>query len=442
VNGLSRRRIIKYLADNPRIRAQITFEIDHPYDSQEGQWLYYDDWSQKWRDRVLTLCILFSEGKPLPLADPLPIIGSNIIADASCLGYCSQNAARDAYFAQIAHVLYLELSGKVPWRLNDWSNYELSYLLSSKVCFTARRFFSNPELYYVVYACSRSDATENILGDPRVPYHFMKCEPEQKKCLIGKTPSETGQYLSGWFHDYLIHNSANFNYQDFHRNNPLLKDRLKRHAIGTFGNMYLTVGCWGASALFADLLRSVNIPIRKTKNIICQYNETEETHSGLEFNWQSNSANGRYLMHTDNLYYGSYFKDPAPSPKGTDRGVALWDYVWLDPTVFGQVFSYQKDLDIFGKATWEQYVKYNEMHDWLVSSAQAIQIARSLGKDGTINFLQRERGFSEVEANACWQPVEASVLSYGNGNLEQGYKRLLDGPRSRHSQWCRRTQKC
>jgi len=49
----------------------------------------------------------------------------------------------------------------------DWSDHELSYLLTSRVCFSAWRALNNA-LYYVVYVGSRSEATENILGDPRV----------------------------------------------------------------------------------------------------------------------------------------------------------------------------------------------------------------------------------------------------------------------------------
>jgi len=82
------------------------------------------------------------------------------------------------------------------------------------------------------------------------------------------------------------------------------------------------------------------------------------------------------------------------------------------------------------------------MGDWLVSSADVIQAARNSGQDGVIAFLQSQRGFSEAEAEACWQAVEAFVLSYGDGDMELGYQRLLDGPDSRHSQWCSRTGKC
>jgi hypothetical protein len=190
-------------------------------------------------------------------------------------------------------------------------------------------------------------------------------------------------------------------------------------------------------------MRSVNIPVRKVENIIHGFSGEEEHHSGLIFDWQGGSGHGRYLLHTDDLFTSSYFKDPAPSPRDTGRGVALWNQVWLEPTRFGQTFSYELDGRFFGRATNEQKVKYWYLGDWLACSARAVRSARSfVDQDAAVNWLMAERGFSEEEALACWETVEASVLSYGDGDMELGYQRLLDGPDSRHEQWCSRTDKC
>jgi hypothetical protein len=171
-----------YLSNNPRIRAQMGLEIDHPHDSQQGVWLYYDYWPEEWKNSLLTFYIAFAQGGSLPLEYPLPLADAGLMQDSSRLGYRSEEIARDIYFAQVAHALWLEIYGKVPWRLNDWSDHELSFLLSSKVCFSAYRLFPSNKLYYIVYVGSGSDATENILHDPRIPFNFMKQEPEQNKC--------------------------------------------------------------------------------------------------------------------------------------------------------------------------------------------------------------------------------------------------------------------
>ena len=439
-------RLSLYMASRPRLRAQLRFEIDRLQGSQSGIWLSYDSWPSAWKARLADFCVAYARGNPLPMANPLPLADPITMGDPSRLGYRSVELARDTYLAQVAHALWLDMTGGVPWKLEDWSDHELSYLLSSQVCFTAYRTFPTNSLYYVVYAGSRTEATENILGDPRVARQFLLNEPEQGRVLIGTTPSETGQRLSEWFHDYLWHNPAGFAAHDFHRAHPLLNDRLLRHNVPALSLPFLvyvtTAGCGSASSLFADLLRSVNIPVRKVINVIESFAGTEEYHSGLVFDWQGGAWTGRYLLHTDDLYTSSYFKDPAPTPKNTGRGVALWDQVWLDPTGFGAHFSYDPRAEIFGKATSPQKVKYWEMGHWLVSSANAVQIARSTGREGTIDFLQRERGFTPAEAETCWSQVEASVLAYGDGDMALGYQRLLDGPGSRHGEWCGRTGKC
>lgn len=437
------RRLTLHLTGRPRLRAQLGFEVDRPRGSLSGIWLYFDQWPSAWKARLVDFCVAYARGKPLPMANPLPLADQGAMEDSSRLGYRSVEVARDTYLAQVAYALWLDITRGVAWRLEDWSDHELSYLLSSKVCFSAYRTYSTNTLYYVVYIGSRGEATENILGDPRVANRFLLNEPEQDKPLIGGTPSATAQKLSEWFHDYLWHNSAGFAVYEFHRAHPLLNDRLHRHDVGSGGHVYVTsVGCGSASSLFADLMRAVNIPVRKVNNMIESVSGTEERHVGLIFDWQGGTGRGRYLLHTDDLYTSSYFKDPAPAPKGTERGVALWNHAWLDPTAFGERFSYDPRDDVFGKATSLQEVKYWEIGDWLVSAARRIQVARSTGREGVIAFLQEDRGFTQAEAEACWNNVEASVLAYGDGDMLLGYQRLLDGLSSRHGQWCARTRKC
>lgn len=431
-----------YLVRKPRVRARIGLEVDHPLGAEEGSWLYYDFWPQEWKNRVKKFYLAFALNKPLPMEDPLPLSPNEI---RNYILYRSVELARDTYFAQVAHVIWLDTARKVSWWLEDWSDHELSYLLSSKVCFKALRS-DDDELYYGVYVSSRSEATENILHDPRIAYQFMKQEPEQGHCLIGHDPSETGKRLSGWFHDYLWHNPAasyGFSGREFHKTHPLLADRLVRYEIEPFENsVYVTpLGCGSASSLFADLMRAVNIPVRKVNNALEDFDGTVDYHSGLIFDWQGGSGNGRYLLHTDDLYTTSYFKDPAPNPPDENRGIALWDHVWLNPTEFGQHFSYDSRPHIFANASIDQKRKFWEMRDRLACSQQAVYLARGGNLEGWINFLQ-SYGCTEEEARVCWETVQATVQAYGEGDLEQGFQRLLDGPDSRHTRWCSRTGKC
>jgi hypothetical protein len=188
-------------------------------------------------------------------------------------------------------------------------------------------------------------------------------------------------------------------------------------------------------------MRSANIPVRKVTNIAESPTGAPDQHIGLVFDWQGGKGTARYLLHTDDLYNLSYVKDPAPPPKDTERGVALWEHVWLDPTRFGELFSSDSETGVFGRATFAQCEKYWEMGSWLVSSAKAVQASRGAGQDEVVASFQQQ-GFSQSEAEECWKSVEASVLAYGDGDMAVGYQRLLDGPESRHGQWCSRTGKC
>ena len=441
---LQRFRLFYYLHKNERIRAQMGFEVDRPYGSAHGIWRYYDNWPNAWQQRLATFFIAYVNDDSLSIADALPLADVSQMRYRGQIAYRNTDLARDVYLAQVAHVLYLDVYRKVPWRLVDWSDHELSYLLSSKVCFRAERLGASRELYYTVHLSSRSDETENILHDPRIVYRFMNSTPEQGECLIGATPGETGQNLTGWFHDYLWHNPAQLDKDNFYLEYPCVEHRLQRHPVDPLGEVYLTPsGCGSASSLFADLMRSVNIPVRKVHNVLLSASGVEGHHCGLVFDWQGGSGRGRYLLHTDDIYWSFFFKDPAPEPRNTARGVALWDQVWLEPTRFGKTFQFAAEENIFACATWGQMENYRWQNDWLVSSARAISEARSLGgRDRVIEALQTQRGLTESEAEACWQAIEASVLSYGDGNMESGYQLLLDGPASRHEQWCERTGKC
>ena len=64
--------------------------------------------------------------------------------------------ARDIYFAQVAHALWMDMSGSLPWRLEEWTDNELGYLLSSRPMFPAERLSPDDTLYYGVLATSKS----------------------------------------------------------------------------------------------------------------------------------------------------------------------------------------------------------------------------------------------------------------------------------------------
>lgn len=445
----------QYLQQHPKIIKALAFEMSPSViPGGTGQWLDYQNWSTKHKERLLTFFTAFSNNATLPLPDP-SMLKSQLQQHLQPV-YPSVDAGLDTYFAQAAHALWLDISGKVPWKLQNWSSLELEHILSSRVCFTARH-----ENNKVVYVFSRSspDVTNSFLDDPRIPFRFMESEPEQGKKLIGATPSETAYKLTEWFHDYLHHASSPpyFSWDDHLFRNPMLADRLKRYTIswptddGQGGKVintdkvYVTDGCHTASTLFCDLMRSVNIPVCRVYVIIGGSPEQKDGHHrGLAFNWSSGENNRRYLLHTDYLYetWNGEYLDPAPAPKGTERGIALWNHVWLSHDEFSQRFTLYDPINpnqkVFAFATDDQEKTYRELSYWLVSSPYAIKIMKYYSsKRATIASL-KQKGLTDADAEAAWQAVKESILSYGNGNWELGYEKLME----RHSKWCLRTNRC
>lgn len=434
--------LARYLSTHAGVRQWIMFEVDCPPGDDSGIFSQYDFWPQTWKNRMASFLVAYRGGNALPMEDPLPL-GPHDPMHSGRLLYRTGDLARDTYLAQITHILWLEIDELVPWHLHDYSDHELTYLLSSSNYFRAETI--DGQLWYMVNIGGVGRPTENILHDPRDVRAFLAAEPEEQQCLIGDTAAETCSRLTGWFHDYLWHNPGGWDSHQFHREQPLLTDRLLRHELPGGEQRYVTpVGCWSASSLFADLVRSVNIPVRKVRNNLKDSDGEDHAHAGLLFNWQG-PGEKRYLLHTDDIYQCPMsFYDPAPAPAGTPRGVALWDHVWLPPGEFGSAFSYSDDPEYVGVATWEQKRKYDDYRSWLMATWQTIRSAGSSGfNSGQImSGLMTNAGLTQGEAEAAWSAVEATLLSYGNGDIQAGYDALLAGPDSRHCQWCSRTDKC
>jgi len=90
------------------------------------------------------------------LANPAAIGDENLWSDTSRGGYRSLEVPRDIYFTQVAHALWMDMSGSLPWRLEEWTDNELGYLLSSRSMFSAERLSPDDTLYYGVLATSKS----------------------------------------------------------------------------------------------------------------------------------------------------------------------------------------------------------------------------------------------------------------------------------------------
>ena len=350
--------------------------------------------------------------------------------------YKAHDVARNVYFAHVAHVIYLDTKNIVPWKLNDYSENELRYLVPSSNIMSMIKLREGEDVY-ANHRPGQEDASRAILGSPRVPYNFLKNEPEKGANSIGNNQAETIGNLSAWLADYLYHNPGPpFSYQSYMRENPYLTDRLRRQTVSTQGeeiNVYLSPrGCWSASDLIADLLRSVNIPIQKVTNRLETVGRDRfAQHSGIIYNWQG--GGGRYLLHTDSLFTESLNFIPA-SP-GENPGMQIFNHNWLDPTKYGNFFTYLHGEEDFSAAPWDGIENYKSRARHLLPLKSILPMI--LGNRDDYVALALEQGLTRTEALSNYDRLEAILLAHGDGNKVRGMERVNQF----YDQWVERTGK-
>lgn len=432
-----------YLANNSKVKSWVQLQISSPNRSGESAWLFWNDWPQAWRNRVDEFYKIFVNGEIPPVPDEPNILTREEKRAKGVLNldetniYETHALARDIYFSHVAHVIYLDSNNIVPWKLADYSDNELRYLISSSNIMSMIKLRDGEEVY-ANYQFEQTDASSSIIGNPIVSFNFLKNEPEEGKSLIGNNQTETIGKLSAWLADYLNHNPGPpYNYQSYLRENPYLTDRLRRQTISINGeeiDVYLSpMGCWSASDLIADLLRSVNIPIKKIKNRIENFSRDRfAVHSGIIYNWQG--GGGRYLLHTDSLYTESL--NFIPTNPGESPGTQIINQIWLNPSEYGRLFTYLEGEDFFSEASWDNKSKFKSRAEHLLPIMLTL---RYIFRNNRGNYIAKaqEEGLTHIEASSNYDRVENILLAHGDGNKEQGLaiiERLYE-------QWVERTGK-
>ncbi len=288
-----------------------------------GRQIPYDQWGEPSKgrlDEVFQALLRGDRDLGLQCPDPARALHSNKRT------YLSAAEAFDVYIAHVAHVLYLEATAKVPWRIGCRGVGELNHLLVSD------RYHSiiadSDQIDYPSHIQPGSDfqtpfyaKNAPILScDPREGYRFMTgALSHQTENLLGVDEEDTLANLSLFFRDHWVHDETlgATNGSPQLEQHVLLSDRLKPTGI-TKRSAYL--GCHGAAGTFYELARSVNIPLINAGFLVGQSKTghfSNRAHRGLIYG--AYSPDIRILWHIDNLYANF----PGPVFPVNSAGVAL-----------------------------------------------------------------------------------------------------------------------
>ena len=427
-----------FLAAAPRIAAQIRLETGVP-----GAFLAYERWSQEWKDRLEEMVAAYRAGEALPFPTPVALADSGTVYPTAA-GYASLELGRDVYFAQIGHMLYLEIEGLLPWSLAGYTDTELAALFPSSNFFVLQEY--SGKLRYQTFMGPNGQDAGGILGDPRDVLGFLMEEPEEGRTLLGETQDETAANLSEWFHDFIHHwnLSSPESPADFYQRYPYFSDRLRRLPVETLGDVRVAiVGCWSASALYATLMRTVNIPAQTIIVSLVDGMGQAGEHAGLRV---SIGGEARYLPHTDDLYTG-WGMGANPLTPWMSVGWALWWNVWLDEATFFSISARHLDANILARFSYEALDRYQTEASWnMATYGSIVSVCSYRGLSGcewsamgdaVMLGLQDQKSLTIDEARGWWMSMQDVLAYYGSDPCE-----ACDGVMEAQLAWCERTRRC
>lgn len=289
-----------------------------------GKEVNFADWEPQKKRRLDELFQRLSRGEE-DLGIRCPPLPDRMTRWSYLRVYAQAEEAFDVFAAHVAHVLYVEARGLVPWKIHMLPNDEIQQLLSSENYFSV--IAAPPPLrpdrlerltYPEGIAASRDyqqrpqSLTPEAVCDPRVGFRFLQGtsaeHPGQRENLIGATEEETLVNITRFFHNHVGHGRLNDigGTREEVAEHAYLVDRL-RPSRDRVSYLVAPMGCHSAGILFRDLARSVNIPLVQTT--MKQEDPTVanppdsffgHAHTGLCWRWRQPGA--RCLPHVDNIY--------------------------------------------------------------------------------------------------------------------------------------------
>lgn len=343
-----------------------------------------------------------------------------------------RDRALQTYLAHVAHALYLDARGNLPWKLFSRPDEEIREVLSSERYFAPIKPLAGGNDVPSDIVPGRDFQLLNeylrskgALCDPTVGYAFMR-----DSGLIGVDAKDTLARMSGWLADYAYHGTSLSSYVG----NIYLKDRLQRKVSGNYYGYWMVNGCHGAAAMLKDLARSVNIPLLyvATREIPYSWNKWEESnHSGLAFRWKT--SDGLYCWHTDDIYANDFFSNSYLCLNGSfqidleQRNKIILDNVWLSKD---EIKSYGYSMNIHKVIPGSGYDSMNNLtinltsqyydYGYALGQWQVTEMQKQKVDSKGIAGLYDMYSFSRDSGAVIDYPVSIFVSSY-NLKLRQKF---------------------
>lgn len=349
------------------------------WERPHGGFVAYSRWTPRQKDRLDNLFRMLEANEPnlgLRLPDVAGNLARTIRPEVGGRNLClTAEEGFDIYAAHVAHALYLEGAGLVPWSLADLSDLELADLFSSdryhsRIVRRARTGYND---YYPSHIRPDTDfqlpewagATRSMLGDPRVGYRFLRGETSSRGTdLVAATRLETMVNLTRWAAENLMHGSDEHHAAAWTQQHAYLVDRL-RGSVPTVAagspagaQPYSTspvipapLGCHGAMNVVRDLARSVNIPLLALNGYdtppgpgALGERHPPPSHGALLFlesgSWGA-AGRLRLLPHIDEVYAESLapFYPLGPGgkvPTEAEKWRIFFDALWQEPAALAR----------------------------------------------------------------------------------------------------------
>ncbi len=325
----------------------------------------------------------------------------------------SEADAWHVFISHIAQSLWVEVHHAVSWRLADYDNEQIAYLLDGRKLLT-----------YVRDAEQHGFTIGNIgnisAWNPRISYEFLS-----NLNMIKADPMHTIYSLTNWMRGHLGHmGDSETNIEQFNYEGPPPADRIlyPRNRKG-----HRVRGCWCTTGLFSAVLRGINIPVKPDNTLF-----DGDIHSRPSFPSVSVS-----MPHGDDPY-GGYLR---PSGSVVPSGLLFYTFgqmeeKFINPVLDciasgtvcntkGQQISYNAS-----KAKLQLAYKYKTDHLlWLYAVYGRDYLSNALradvNPDGTVYREYVKPYFTETERAEMVGGVELEIRTIGNGDLEAGKAKIV-----------------